>query len=66
MILQTTYMGLSLKNPIMAGASFLTADLDSIKKLEDNGAAAIVVKSLLEEEITMQRHKLDETPCQIQ
>jgi dihydroorotate dehydrogenase (fumarate) len=60
MTLQTTYMGLSLKNPIMAGASFLTADLGSIKKLEDNGAAAIIVKSLFEEEITLQRHKLDE------
>jgi dihydroorotate dehydrogenase (fumarate) len=57
---ETSYMGLSLKNPIIAGASYLTADLDSIKKLEDGGAAAIVVKSLFEEEIQLQSNKLDE------
>ena len=36
----TTYMGLELKNPIIAGASTLTADMGTIKQLEDAGAAA--------------------------
>jgi dihydroorotate dehydrogenase (fumarate) len=53
-------MGLKLKNPIIAGASALTANLDSIKRLEDAGAGAIVTKSLFEEEIQLERFKYDE------
>ena len=51
MKLDTTYMGLALKNPIIAGASPLTASADSIKRLEDAGAAAIIMHSIFEEQI---------------
>lgn len=53
MNLLTTYQGLELKNPIIAGSSGLTGNLDSLKKLEENGAAAVVLKSIFEEEILL-------------
>ncbi|MCK5067221.1 MAG: dihydroorotate dehydrogenase-like protein [Bacteroidales bacterium] len=53
MDLKTKYMGLELKNPVIAGSSGLTGTLDSIKKLEENGAAAVVLKSIFEEEILL-------------
>lgn len=49
--LSTTYMGLKLKNPIIIGSSGLTNSIDKIKSLEKNNAAAIVLKSLFEEQI---------------
>ncbi|OFW21566.1 MAG: hypothetical protein A3H97_12715 [Acidobacteria bacterium RIFCSPLOWO2_02_FULL_65_29] len=49
----TTYLGLRLAHPFMAGASPLSAHLDSVKRLEDAGAAAIVLHSLFEEQITL-------------
>lgn len=49
--LQTTYLGLTLKNPIIASSSGLTSNVESIKKLAQNGAAAVVLKSLFEEQI---------------
>ena len=49
----TTYLGLRLPHPFIAGASPLSAHLDSVKRLEDAGAAAIVLHSLFEEQITM-------------
>lgn len=49
--LQTTYLGLNLKNPIIVSSSGLTSNVESIKKLEANGAAAVVLKSLFEEQI---------------
>lgn len=58
--LSTTYMGISLKNPILVGASSLTATMDMIKRLEDNGAAAIVTKSLFEEQIQLEQFKHEE------
>ncbi len=58
--LSTIYMGLKLKNPIIAGASALTANMDSIKRLEDAGVAALVTKSLFEEKIQLERFKFDE------
>jgi dihydroorotate dehydrogenase (fumarate) len=58
--LQTTYMGLTLATPIMAGASDLTASVDTIKKIEESGAGAIVLKSLFEEQIQLERMKLEE------
>jgi dihydroorotate dehydrogenase (fumarate) len=51
MDLSTTYLGLDLPHPFMPGACPLTADLDSIKRMEDGGAAAIVMHSLFEEQI---------------
>jgi len=52
MNLATTYMGLSLKNPLIVGSSPLTQDLDTVKSLEDAGAAALILPSLYEEQIT--------------
>lgn len=57
--LSTTYMGLKLKNPVIASASPLSKSLDNLKKLEDAGAAAIVNYSLFEEEITHEIYELD-------
>ena len=58
--LSTKYLGLNLKNPIVAGASNLSADLKKLKKLEEAGAAAVVYKSLFEEQIQLERAQLDE------
>jgi len=52
MNLATTYMGLSLKNPLIVGSSPLTQDLDTVKSLEEAGAAALILPSLYEEQIT--------------
>jgi dihydroorotate dehydrogenase (fumarate) len=50
--LATTYMGLKLKNPIIVGSSGLTNSVENIKEAAANGAAAVVLKSLFEEQIT--------------
>lgn len=55
MDLSTTYLGLKLKNPIMPGASPLVDKLEKVRHLEDSGAAAIVMHSLFEEQITSQQ-----------
>jgi dihydroorotate dehydrogenase (fumarate) len=52
MNLSTTYLGLKLAHPLMAGASPLVDDMDMVKRLEDAGASAIVMHSLFEEQIT--------------
>jgi len=52
MNLATTYMGLSLKSPLIVGSSPLTQDLNTVKQLEDAGAAALILPSLYEEQIT--------------
>jgi len=49
--LSTTYMGLKLKNPIIAASSGLTKTVENVIELEKNGAAAVVLKSLFEEQI---------------
>lgn len=49
---RTKYLGLDLAHPFVAGASPLSAHLDGAKRLEDGGAAAIVLHSLFEEQIT--------------
>lgn len=49
--LATTYMGLALKNPILAGSSGLTNSVTQIKLLEKAGVGAVVLKSLFEEQI---------------
>lgn len=58
--LKTTWLGLQLENPLIAGASGWTADLDKIKQLEDGGIGALVVKSLFEEQIQLERFRLEE------
>ena len=49
--LRSRYLGLELKNPIVASASPLTNSIDSLKRLEDAGIAAVVLPSLFEEQI---------------
>ncbi len=51
MNLTTTYLGIPLAHPLMPGASPLVDDLDMVRRLEDAGAAAIVMHSLFEEQI---------------
>jgi dihydroorotate dehydrogenase (fumarate) len=51
MRLATRYLGLHLAHPIVAAASPLTASLDGMRRLEDAGAAAVVMSSLYEEQI---------------
>ena len=58
--LSTTYMGLTLKNPIVLGASNMVSNLEQIKKAETAGVAAIVYKSLFEEQIQLESLQLDE------
>ncbi len=50
--LETTYMGLKLKNPVVVSSSGLTNSVRKIKILEEKGAGAVVLKSLFEEQIT--------------
>lgn len=57
--LSTTYLGLLLKNPIVASASPLSKKLDSVKKLEQAGVGAIVMYSLFEEQIIHESLELD-------
>lgn len=52
--LQTTYLGLQLQHPLIVGASPMTDNLDMVRRLEDAGAAAIVMHSLFEEQIRME------------
>jgi len=49
--LSTEYLGLKLKNPIIVASCGLTNSVNKIKKLEESGAGAVVIKSLFEEEI---------------
>jgi dihydroorotate dehydrogenase (fumarate) len=55
MDLTTSYMGLRLPHPLMVGASPLVSDLDIVRRLEDAGAAAIVMSSLFEEQLVMEQ-----------
>ena len=56
--LTTTYMGLSLKNPLVPSASPLSSSVDNIKRMEDAGAAAVVLHSLFEEQIEFEAEAL--------
>jgi dihydroorotate dehydrogenase (fumarate) len=57
--LSTTYLGLPLRNPLVASASPLGEDLGNIRRMEDAGAAAVVLPSLFEEQIALESHHLD-------
>src|SRR5947207_13564900 len=57
--LTTTYLGLRLKNPLVVSASRLSKKLDRVRRLEDAGAAAIVMYSLFEDQITHESYELD-------
>lgn len=57
--LKTKYMGLELKNPIIVGACNLTTNVEKAKQIEEAGAAAIVYKSLFEEQIQLESLEMD-------
>ena len=57
--LTTNYLGLKLKNPLVASSSPLSKKIDTVKSLEEAGASAIVMYSLFEEQITHESRELD-------
>jgi dihydroorotate dehydrogenase (fumarate) len=59
MDLTTRYLGFALKNPLIASSSPLTRDLDNIRRLEDCGAAAIVLPSIFEEQIEAEAMEIE-------
>jgi dihydroorotate dehydrogenase (fumarate) len=58
--LKTKYMGLELKNPIIIGASNIVTDIENLKRIEKAGAAAVVYKSLFEEQVQLENLELYE------
>ena len=58
MDLSTTYLGLKLRTPLVPSASPLSEDVDNIKRLEEAGAAAVVIYSLFEEQLRRDRIEL--------
>ena len=56
--LSTTYLSMNLKNPVVVSASPLQKELGNIRRMEDAGAAAIVMHSLFEEQIELESHEL--------
>ncbi len=59
MDLSSKYLGLNLKSPLVISASPLTEDIGNIRKMEDSGAAAVVMHSLFEEQIAVESMELD-------
>jgi len=57
--LSTTYLGLKLKSPLVASSSPMCGDVGNIRRLEDSGAAAVVLQSLFEEQIEQESDELD-------
>ena len=60
MDLTTTYLGLALKNPLVVSASPLSEELRNLRRMEDCGAAAVVLPSLFEEQINIESRVLDQ------
>ncbi len=58
--LETSYMGLRLKSPVILGACELSSQLDTLKKAEQQGAAAVVYKTIFEEQIQIENLQHDE------
>lgn len=58
MDLSTTYLGMTLRTPLVPSASPLSEDIDDIKRVEDAGASAVVLYSLFEEQLSGLRHNL--------
>ena len=59
MDLSTRYLGLALRNPLIASPSPLNFDLGNIRRLEDAGAAAVVLPSMFEEQIESEMHEVE-------
>jgi len=65
MDLTTTYLGLKLRSPLVPSAAQpLTENVDNIKRMEDAGAAAVVMHSLFEEQLSLERRELFESMTQ--
>lgn len=60
----TKYLGLNLKNPLVVSPMPLCRTLDNIRRMEDAGAAAVVLHSLFEEQLTYDSHALNANLCQ--
>jgi len=60
MNLKTKYLGLELRNPLVASASPMFKELDLLKRMEDSGAGAVVLHSLFEEQINAEQNALDD------
>ena len=58
MDLTTSYLGLTLRSPLVPSASPLSEEIDSIRRMEDAGAAAVVLYSLFEEQLVLDRYEL--------
>src|SRR6266536_3393663 len=56
--LSTEFMGLQLRNPLVCSASPLCADVDNLCRMEDAGAAAVVLPSLFEEQLDVESQEL--------
>lgn len=56
--LSTKYLGLDLKSPIIVGSCGLTSNIQNIKEIAENGAGAVVLKSIFEEEILIESQEL--------
>jgi dihydroorotate dehydrogenase (fumarate) len=59
MDLATTYLGMKLRSPLVPSASPLSEELDNIKRMEDAGAAAVVLHSLFEEQLRLETYELN-------
>src|SRR5512135_3035867 len=59
MDLTTQYLGMKLRSPLVPSASPLSRNLDTIRRLEDAGASALVMHSLFEEQIALESNELD-------
>ncbi|MDX1436045.1 MAG: dihydroorotate dehydrogenase-like protein, partial [Anaerolineales bacterium] len=59
--LKTNYLGIDLKNPLVASSSPLMEEIGNIKRMEDAGASAVILHSLFEEQITLESYDIDET-----
>lgn len=58
--LKIKYLGIELKNPVIVGACNLVSNINNIKMVEDSGAAAVVYKSLFEEQIQLESAQMDD------
>ena len=65
MDLSTTYLGMKLRSPLVPSAAQpLTENVDNIRRMEDAGAAAVVMHSLFEEQLALERRELFESMTQ--
>jgi len=58
MNLTTNYLGLELRSPLVPAASPLSAELDNVRRMEDAGASAVILHSLFEEQLRLERYEL--------